>query len=155
MRDGAIERKAVCSRCGGRTVAWREGRGLYTVSGAKEGVEAQLRPLTRCSCHERGAIVCTRPTVWLFREQRGPRQGEEVESGERERERERIEAGRNSNGADLGEQTDWNVLRGLVPKHPSLSLSSFFSLKVLWITTDGYVFEGCRTFCLTFTFYLA
>lgn len=73
----------------------------------------------------------------------------------RERKRKRIEAGRNSNGADLGEQTDWNVLRGLVPKHPSLSLSSFFSLKVLWITTDGYVFEGCRTFCLTFTFYLA
>lgn len=64
-RSRLIERKAVVGEARGTSGdgSRKKRKRLYTVSGAKEGVQAQLRPLTRCSCHERSAIVCTRPDV--------------------------------------------------------------------------------------------
>lgn len=50
-----------------------------------------------------------------------------MESRERERARgSKLEETR----TDLGEQTDWNVLRGLFPKHPSPFSLSLFSFLV-------------------------
>lgn len=132
MRDGAIERKAVF------TVRRKDGslerrkrivhgfRSKRRSGGTAAAPDAVLVPRARRNrMHTLHGVIVPRTER--------PRQ--RVESGERERARgSKLEETR----TDLGEQTDWNVLRGLFPKHPSpfsLSLSSLFSfqLKVHWI----------------------